>query len=360
MALKKEAATSARKFSISITPGSIFTFFVIAGLIGLVFYLRSLIPVFLCVVYLAALIHPFSNWGARFHLPKGVSVGLLYIGAAIVLGGVVVTILPTLIDQIQMALANYPTIINGFFGNDPLIRSMVSGSWFDQDLDEMILSIQRSGLKESLPQIVTGITSAFGGIVTGLLILILAFYLVIDGNSLKQKLGAFLSPSSRSFLFELIPVVREKIGLWLRGQLIIMVTMFTVTYVALSILGVPYALLLAILTGLLEVIPFLGPIIAAVPAILLALTVSPVMAVCVAILYFVMEQIEGDVLTPNIMQRVIGVNPVITIGSLLVGYELGGVICALLAIPTALVIGVSLEEWRNMKSKKRSYARTTS
>ncbi|MFA6130888.1 MAG: AI-2E family transporter [Patescibacteria group bacterium] len=360
MTVKKEDASVKRAISVSITPGTILTIFAIGCLAALVFYLRNLIPVFLAALYIAALVNPYANWGARLHLPKGVSVGILYIVGLLFICGVLILILPTLVGQVQEAFTNYPGIITGFFGNDPLVRAMINGTWFDLNLEQMIISVQHSGVQESLPQIVTAITNAFSGIVTGLLVLILAFYLVVDGSSIRGSLHLIMPSSAKRFVLEVLPIVKTKISLWLRGQLIIMITMFTITYISLSILGVPYALLLALLTGLLEIIPFLGPIIAAVPSIILAFTVSPVMAVLVAILYFVMEQLEGDLLTPKIMQQTIGLHPIVTIGSLLVGYEIGGVVGALLAVPTAMVVSVSLHEWHHLTSKKKTYARTTS
>jgi predicted PurR-regulated permease PerM len=119
------------------------------------------------------------------------------------------------------------------------------------------------------------------------------------------------------------------------------------------ILGVPSALPLAILAGLLEIVPTIGPVIAAVPAVLVGFTVSPVIGIAVASLYFLVQQLENHLIVPKIMQKAVGVNPLVTILSLGVGFQLGGPIGAILAVPILIVLLLIASELLGLSAAKR-------
>jgi predicted PurR-regulated permease PerM len=134
-------------------------------------------------------------------------------------------------------------------------------------------------------------------------------------------------------VFRTLGQIDEKLGAWLRGQLVLSATIGVVTFLALTILGVPYALPLAVLAGVLEVIPTLGPTLAAIPAVIVALTITPSLALIVIITYVIIQMLENNFLVPKIMQKAVGLNPVIVIIGVMVGANLMGVTGALLSIP---------------------------
>jgi predicted PurR-regulated permease PerM len=129
------------------------------------------------------------------------------------------------------------------------------------------------------------------------------------------------------------------------GQIILSLAIFLLTFVGLSILGVKYALFLALIAGLFEVLPYLGPVLSAVPAILVALIQDPPLAGAVIILYIVIQKTEGYVLVPKIMQRTIGTSPLVVLLSLLIGFKLAGVLGLLLAVPLVGAIMVVIQEF---------------
>ncbi|KKS14295.1 MAG: hypothetical protein UU67_C0003G0017 [Candidatus Daviesbacteria bacterium GW2011_GWB1_41_5] len=143
---------------------------------------------------------------------------------------------------------------------------------------------------------------------------------------------------------KILRLVEEKLGAWLRGQVVLSLLIGAMTYAGLLILGVEFALPLAILAGLLEVVPVIGPIIAAIPAVLLALTVSPFQAGLVTGLYVAIQQLEGHVVVPQVMRRAVGLNPLLVILAISVGGRLLGIGGALLAVPIAVVIQLVLQE----------------
>jgi predicted PurR-regulated permease PerM len=139
---------------------------------------------------------------------------------------------------------------------------------------------------------------------------------------------------------QLVNRMQDKIGLWLRGQIILSVIIFLLTYLGLSILGVKYALVLALVAGLTEFVPYLGPILAAIPAVFFAFTQDPMLAVFVIVLYYIIQLFENNFIVPQLMQKVVGLNPVVSIVVLLIGFKVGGIIGVILAIPVATAIGV--------------------
>jgi predicted PurR-regulated permease PerM len=150
---------------------------------------------------------------------------------------------------------------------------------------------------------------------------------------------------------QLVNRMQGKIGLWIRGQLILSLIIFSLTFLGLSILGVNYALVLALIAGLTEFVPYLGPTIAAIPAIFLAFTQSPMLALFVLALYYIIQMVENHIIVPKLMQKVVGLNPVISIMVLLVGFKLAGILGAILAIPVVTIASVFLKDLFEKKDR---------
>jgi len=132
--------------------------------------------------------------------------------------------------------------------------------------------------------------------------------------------------------------LEHHLGGWIRAQLILMSLIGVLVYLGLTILGIEFALPLAILAGLLEIIPNFGPTMAAVPAILMGFAISPLTGIAVGALYFLIQQLENSLIVPQVMKRTVGFNPVVTIIALMIGFKLGGAFGAVLAIPFGLMI----------------------
>ncbi|MBL8031765.1 MAG: AI-2E family transporter [Candidatus Doudnabacteria bacterium] len=131
------------------------------------------------------------------------------------------------------------------------------------------------------------------------------------------------------------------------------IAIFVFTYVGLTILGVKYALVLALLAGLLEVVPYMGPFLSAVPAVLFAFVQSPALALAVIVLYILVQKSESYVLVPKIMQKTVGTSPLVVLVSLLIGFKLAGILGLLLAVPIAGALMVLLEEFRGESADVR-------
>lgn len=207
-------------------------------------------------------------------------------------------------------------------------------------VDISVIQQELSNLSGQAVDITVGI---FKNIISLVSVIVVTVYMLLDREKIEDYGTSFFGHHQERAK-QVLRVIEDKLGAWLRGQVLLSVIISSAVYVGLTILGVEYALPLAIIAGLLEVVPVLGPIISAIPAVLIALTVSPLFAGLVALLYFAVQQLEGHVIVPQVMKRAVGLNPLLVILAISVGGRLLGIGGALLAVPIAAVIQLILQE----------------
>jgi predicted PurR-regulated permease PerM len=318
----------------------------------LLYFIREIVAIVIASVLLAALIDPFADWLERFKFKRGFAVMTVYAVLIAIAASIFFFTAPTIANQSKTLFEKYEPYITRIAGDNPVVRGVLSGEIFDRDIQEIVHAVRQTGIANALPDILSTVTDAFGALVALMLILVLAFYIVVEEKALRNGLIFFIPDKYENLVQSIIPKAKKKIGQWLRGQLLIMLIIFSITYVFLEfILDVPFALILALIAGLLEVVPFIGPMLAVIPALVIGFSVSPAVAFLVGLLYFGLQQLEGEVLTPKIMQKVTGINPVISILAVIIGFELAGPIGAIIAIPLAVVAGVFIVEIHEFNRK---------
>jgi len=186
-------------------------------------------------------------------------------------------------------------------------------------------------------------TSSLDHVVWVITIVILAFYLLIDGQSLFVAFARLFPPERRAEVTRAGREISTKVSAWMIGQLILAGTIGLSSAIGLYLLGVPYFYVLALISAAGELIPVVGPILSAIPAAGAALTVSPKTALWVLVFFFLQQQAENHLLVPKIMQRQVGVSAAVVIAALLIGGALLGIVGAVLAIPTAAILQVVLQ-----------------
>jgi predicted PurR-regulated permease PerM len=300
-----------------------------AGIVLLGKTFDILIQLFIAVILMAAL-NPIVDKLEKFKLPRPLAILVVYI----LLWGFVVTVfanlVPDLLEQSTRLIRQIPNSINqiNFF------------TTHQQEISQEIMN--QLG---SLPQdIIKFSVSVFSNALNVLTTLVITFYLLLDHNRLNQYLSNFLSPKHSGTALSIINNIESKLGSWIRGELILMSTIGLFTYIGLSVLGLDNALPLAILAGLLEIIPNIGPIISAIPAVLVALNINPLVSLAVIALYILVHFSENHFLVPQIMKKAVGIHPLISIFSLMVGLRLIGPTGAILAIPFVIVIRIVISE----------------
>ena len=280
-----------------------------------------ILTVLLSYIIMAAL-NPFVRTLRSYRVPKIIAIVLVYaiVIAFIVL--LVIPILPFFISQVQALFKAIPGYVNA--------ASQALGIQVNQSQINSVISPVASSIGQNA---LSFTSKVFGGIFSVITLFILSFYMLVDRQRIGRDLPTLFPVHYQQKLILTVHLVEEKLGYWLRGQVVLSLTIGVITWLALTILGIPFALPLAILAGFLEIIPTLGPIIAAIPATIVALAISPVMALSVIAVYIVIQLTENNFLVPKIMQKAVGLNPVVIIIAILVGSNLFGVIGALLSIP---------------------------
>ncbi|MBP7774519.1 AI-2E family transporter [Candidatus Woesebacteria bacterium] len=192
----------------------------------------------------------------------------------------------------------------------------------------------------SVTAVMAVIGSTFSGIFTLFTLFVISFFMLLEREILHKKLNWLIKDETELKRIEmLLNELELQLGGWVRGELILMTVIGVMTYVGLTILGVPYAVPLALLAGFLEILPNIGPTIAAVPAVALAfISGGPLIGVATLVLNVIIQQLENNVIVPKVMKSAVNVNPLVSIIAILIGLKTAGVIGALLAVPTYIVL----------------------
>lgn len=316
--------------------------------VWLLWYLRNIVGIFVVSLLLAALIDPFADWFAKHRIPRSLAVLVVYLVLLSLAALIVIMMIPPLLEQVQQLLENIGSVYGTLGEYLSTFQSFSAEHGLGKNIRDSLQGFEDQ-LGTSLINIFSTISGFFGGMISFLVILVLAFYLVVEEDSARRFVKHLSPLEYQPFLTGLFTKMQKKIGAWLRGQLLLGLIVGVAVYIGLLILGVPYALVLALLSGLFEIIPYAGPLLAMIPALLIGFSISPFTGLLVLALYLLIQQIENNVLVPKIMQKTTGLNPVVSILSLLVGIELGGVVGAILAIPVATMLSVILEELFSQK-----------
>ena len=319
---------------------------VVLGLVWLaVLALNVLILIFVAIL-LAAGLEPVVK-ALRARLPVGRRASILLAYGAFVVSVVLVAFLavPAAINQFDQLSSGLPPMLDrARVWTESLEPPALSTS-----LTALVNTVARNITTVAPPKpdqvVAVGLTVAEAVVSLVTLFTIVFFWLTEHARLQRYALG-FVPPERRAGAREAWNEVEARLGLWVRGQLTIMGSIALGTGILYSVLGLPSALLLGLIAGLAEAIPLIGPILGAIPALLVAATVSPQLVGIVALAYIAIQFIEGNVLVPLIMRNAIGMSPLVVILSLLVGGAAGGIVGALLAVPIVAAIGVVAERLR--------------
>lgn len=280
-----------------------------------------LIIVFISYIIMAAL-SPFSNFLTRKRFPRILSVIIPYTITIAILVLLIFPLIPFFISQIELLFSNFPKYVDQVA---KILNLNINTSSIKNVFESDINALSRNAIS------VTG--KIFSGFFSTLAVLVISFYLMLQREMLKKQFVELLPKKHQENASKTIAQIENKIGLWLRGQLILSFTIGFSAWIGLTLLGLPFALPLGLMAGLLEIVPTIGPIISAIPAIIVALTISPGLALSTVIFYILLQMLENNLLVPKIMEKAVGLNPIVIIIGVLIGSQLLGVLGALLSVP---------------------------
>ncbi|MCX6752850.1 MAG: AI-2E family transporter [Candidatus Nomurabacteria bacterium] len=308
------------------------------------YYLRDLVLIILTSIVIASFVESASSRMKRIGIGRVFGVILLYVFSLTFLAGVFYLFAPLLITEIY----NFSTLLANYFPDSGLVNFFHNDAFsgakdvFANLQNNLSISTLLTTSKAFISNLSSGFFStlsyAFGSIFNVVLIIVISFYLSIQEKGIESFLRIVVPQKHEDYAVDLWERVRRKIALWIKGQMMLGLIVGILVYLVLSILGIQYALLLAVLTGIFELVPY-GMIVSMVPAIGLGYLSSGFSgALMVGGAYFIIHQFEAYLLAPLIVKRVTGLSPLIVILALLVGFNLAGFWGVVLAIPGAVFI----------------------
>ncbi|MCL4264071.1 MAG: AI-2E family transporter [Anaerolineae bacterium] len=321
--------------------------------VGLSFWLlyrfHQVLFILFVAVVLGTILRPVVAWLHRWRIPPKAGVLLVYLLLLALFTGFVLLLFPLIVTQIETITTTLP-------GQYQTLREGLLNHPNQLLVDLSVVLPPTLSLPDSVPQtgpeMLTSAGLALGYIgtasqiiFTAVVILLLAYYWTLDGPRTTRSLLLLVPLAQRESIGELIAAMETKVSAFMAGQGLLMLAIGSMSLVAYWLIGLPHLLALAFIAGLLEVVPIIGPLLGAVPALLVALTLGPDKVILVVVATLIIQQLENSLLVPRIMRHAVGVNPFVTLLAILAFSSLLGIAGALMAIPMAAMIQILLERY---------------
>jgi len=336
--------------NININAGTFFKAILVLLLFIFIYILRDIAAVVLFSVVVASGVEPAARWFQKYRIPRVLAVILVYLIAFSITGIMFYLVIPPIFSELSNLSASNPSYLQ-----KPLALKTIQ-----QYLPELPASISglllsfAQGAKEYVGEISSGFfqatTAAFGGALSFALIIVLSFYLAVQEKGIENFLRIVTPVSHEKYVVDLWFRSRDKIGGWLKGQILLGVLVGVLVFLGLTLLRIPYALTFALLAAIFELIPIFGPVLASIPPIAVAFLQNPSTALAVIALYVIIQQFENHLIYPLVIRKTVGIPPIITILALIIGAKLGGFFGVLLSVP---IMAVLFEFIADIEKKKK-------
>jgi len=348
-----------------------FSILLIAIGVFAVYHLRDKLILLFLGVFVAAVIDPGVEKLQHMGMPRGIAVLVHYVVALLIIFFLLFSFIPIIAKQLQDISTFISTEVDVFLSNPQISVPLLSNE-FNHRLTMLtqttLQSLSINEFSDALQQMGQTLSTAAQGsilfvaklagsvakfLINLIIVLVLGFFIQLEKERILKWIVSFMPERYRTYLHSKSEAMHTKIGQWARGELLLMLSIATLTFIALIILGMPYALTLAVLAGFCEFIPAVGPLIAAVPAVMIALSDKGlVYALIVTGVYYIIQWCENNLLVPLIMRRAVGLSPVAILFAMMVGISFPNTIHPLvgvmLAIPITTILALFLEDWQKI------------
>jgi len=326
---------------IHISSGTIIRSILFILLVAFLFYLRDLVLVVLTAIVIASAIEPAIIRLIQWHIPRPFAVLTIFLSLATFLFGVVYFFLPPLLSEMAIFLSTLPSYLDSLPAIDPLLNhsglldSSVSSIF---SLQEVVYNLENA-LRSASEGLLSTVSIVFGGIFSFILIVVFSFYFAVQESGIDNFLRVITPIKHQKYVIGLWKRSQKKIGLWMQGQLLLALLIGVLVYLGLTVLGVKYALLLALVAAIFELIPVFGAMLAAIPAVAIAFIDGGLtLGLLVIGLYVIIQQFENYLIYPLVVTKVVGVSPLLVILALIVGAKAAGFLGIILSVPVAAAI----------------------
>lgn len=304
---------------ISIRSIALFTFIPLA--IYFLWLIRDLIFSLLIGFILMSALRPAVLFFTSRRVPRTLSVIFIYLLFILFFITLISLIVPPIIVETSNLLRSLPFII-------------------DDLAPQLSRYIDFSDLTRYVPNVTNNLLGFIGSVFSNTLFVVttlfFGLYFLLEENLLERFLKRYFHESTVKRVTSVLEIAEKRMSSWFWGELTLMTVVGVLTFIGLNIIGMRYALPLAVLAGLLEVVPNIGPVISSIPAIILGFSISPFAGFAAMALYIIVQQLENNLIVPIIMRKAVGLNPILTLIALILGGRIGGVLGVLLAIPLLL------------------------
>lgn len=323
--------------TIEISSSTILRTIFILLLLWFLYLVRDILALVFVAIIIVSAIDPVVDWFQKKKVPRSLTVLVVYVVFLAVLGTAIGLLVPPLVSEIRGLGESFPQMAEKFSGYFRIARDYAASHNFQQQIANFTGSVTEK-LSQIGSSVFSGTISFIGGILSFVVVLSVAFYMSVQERGIKKFFASLAPEEHRDYIQGFVDRIQFKMGRWLQGQMFLMLIIFALDYVGLLLIGAPYALVLALVAGFLEIVPYIGPVISAVIAVSISFLHDPVTGLLVLALFVTVQQLEGYILTPLVMKKAVGLNPVVVILALLIGAKLGGVMGVIIAVPVATVV----------------------
>ncbi|MEW6407713.1 MAG: AI-2E family transporter [Patescibacteria group bacterium] len=343
-----------RKVTFDISYSAFAKIVVIALLLLFLYLVREIILLMFVAIVIASGIDLWIDFLQKRRIPRWLSAIFIFLFIIGIIFLTIYLLIPPIASQLHQLIQYLPQYFK--FISEQVKTSDVMQ--FESGLE----GLQKifGDLTGKFSDLASNIFGTFSGVINGIIsvvvVFVLAFYFVVEEDNFKKFIRSVTPLHHRPYVEDLVDRVQLQVGRWFRGQLFLGLIVGVMVFVGLSLAGVKYALVLALLAAILELVPYVGPILSAVPAVFFGFTQSPVLGLVVIGIYVLVQQLENHLIVPNVMKKVVGLNPLIIILVILVGGKLAGILGAILAVPIATALHVfflDIFEIRDQKEKEK-------
>jgi len=312
-----------RRITFDLSIASIFWVLFSLVVIFSIVQLLDIIALIFVSILITLAVCPLVDWLEKYRIKRGLSAIVILLSFFSFVVTSAVSVAAPLISQTEQFIQKLPALIE-----------MVSPVKFDvNSFSTQIIQVPNQVFKIAI--------GTFSGLLTAFATIVLSYYMIQEMHKLKGYFTFWFADKGDKY-YSIVEKLEIQIGHWIRGEVLLMLIVGILSYLGYVIIGLPYAVALGVIAGLLELVPNVGPTVAAIPAALVGFSISPAHGIGALIVAIVVQQLENNLIVPKVMQKTTGLNPIITLLAIMIGLKLGGPLLAVLSLPVVLSARVIL------------------
>lgn len=312
-----------------ISTRTVFTAVLLLGVFWGLYQVKEIILLFFVALIISMALLPLIEKLEKRGFSRSLATLLVYFSVIIIFLAVIGTGISPMVEQTTLFFSQLPRLIESVLESplvSPISRQVVEES-----------TRQLASISVNIVKITLGIFDSFLALIT---VFVFSFYFSLGYENLRRKFTSLFSEENKRKINDSLNEIEKIIGGWVRGEFTLMVVIAVASYIGLSVLRVGYVLPLSLIAGVLEIVPIIGPLLSAIPAAIVGFSSSPALGFGVLALYIIIQQFENNIVVPRVMERAVGLSPLLTMSVIFIGGKLFGIVGALLAVPVVLILQV--------------------